>query len=298
MQDHDALINLIPEYAAGVLDAGQRRRVEEHLAGCAGCREELSFWMDTAAAVGAEDTALPAPPFPDRLVLSKTGSPGALILSVLRHAWLILSSQIFMVQKDIWPASATVLMVGYFFALASGEAGALRFLAPLVAAACITVIYAPDFDPVMELSLSTSTSPWQILLARLVLVFVYNLALGLAASLALLPFMPQLILSELIIGWLCPMAFLTALALLLSLPLGSYNAIGITYALWISQYLIKGSTSGSVLLPAPFSQIASFLQVYQAFWNNTLFLSLFSLVFVLAALYLSLIKRERFLHPA
>jgi anti-sigma-K factor RskA len=54
---------MLAAHALGALDAGEARRVEEHLQGCAECRAELEEWRDTAGALalGAE----PAEPSPE-----------------------------------------------------------------------------------------------------------------------------------------------------------------------------------------------------------------------------------------
>lgn len=58
---HDAVLQLIPWYAGGRLDADERERVAEHLAGCEACRAELEAERTLAAAMAA---AL-APPVSD-----------------------------------------------------------------------------------------------------------------------------------------------------------------------------------------------------------------------------------------
>jgi hypothetical protein len=55
---------LLPEYAVGTLDAPSRTRIEEHLAGCAGCRKEADELAEGATALAL---ALPAPRPPGKL---------------------------------------------------------------------------------------------------------------------------------------------------------------------------------------------------------------------------------------
>lgn len=68
---HEQVRGLLPEYAAGGLDAATRRRVDAHLAGCAACRAELLEWRALAGAleplVAGRAAAVPAwtpPPMP------------------------------------------------------------------------------------------------------------------------------------------------------------------------------------------------------------------------------------------
>ena len=58
----------------------------------------------------------------------------------------------------------------------------LELFAPLAAAAALSMIWGPESDPSIELVVTTGTSPRDVLLARLVLVSVYDIALGLIAT--------------------------------------------------------------------------------------------------------------------
>jgi hypothetical protein len=73
-------------------------------------------------------------------------------------------------------------------------------------------------------------------LARLALVFGFDLGLGLAASAALAALRPDLSFWPLVAAWLAPMAFLSALAFLLSvLTISPTLAITVSMVLWILQ---------------------------------------------------------------
>jgi len=48
---HEEYKELLAEHALGALDGTEARALEEHLASCAGCRAELSEWLDTSAAL-------------------------------------------------------------------------------------------------------------------------------------------------------------------------------------------------------------------------------------------------------
>ena len=69
----------------------------------------------------------------------------------------------------------------------------------MIAAACVSFIYGPENDLAYELALSTPTSPRTILLARLALVFGYNLGLVPIATLGLQPALHQ----QLFETWCC-----------------------------------------------------------------------------------------------
>ena len=102
----------------------------------------------------------------------------------------------------------------------------------------MALIYGEDNDPVLELTRSTPASQSQILLARLVLVFGYDLLLALGATAGLRLFLGEQVVLALLFEWLAPMAFLSSLALLLSLVIGSSNAIAVTYLVWLGRYVL------------------------------------------------------------
>src|SRR5215467_720235 len=108
----------------------------------------------------------------------------------------------------------------------------LALAAPIVAAAGIALIYGPENDPATELECATPISPALILLARLVLVYGYNLTLALATSVLLWLMLGNGALWSLVLSWLVPMLFLTALALALSVIWNSQAAIIVAFSAW------------------------------------------------------------------
>jgi hypothetical protein len=142
----------------------------------------------------------------------------------LANAWpvLLLRAQVPIIHQELWLASALVLAIGTFVTLAiqtaqqSPETLLLVFLAPIVTAFGVAFLYGPGVDAALELELATPVSPRTLLLARLVLIFGFNLALSLLASLLVSFFMPPISIVALVLAWLAPMAFLSALAFLLS----------------------------------------------------------------------------------
>jgi hypothetical protein len=77
------------------------------------------------------------------------------------------------------------------------------------------------------------------------------------------------------------MAFLSALALLLSLWLGTGNAIAITYVLWVVQYVPYKFIMDWMDSPA----WQSVISIYQQFWQNSLLLLLLSIPLFIIALW-------------
>jgi hypothetical protein len=123
------------------------------------------------------------------------------------------------VRGEIWAASALVMTLGLLVTLATysaAEAWPLVLVAPLVAATGVAFIYGPDVDPALEIELATPVPPRLVLLARLALVFGFNLIIGLAASLILSLARAEVAFWPLVSTWLAPLSFLSALAFLLT----------------------------------------------------------------------------------
>ncbi len=289
MNDHIEITELLPLYVSGALDASQAKAVEEHLAACAECRSDLELWKSVSIAIQTGNRSVRAPEgLADRALagIRLQNQEKTSFLQKPSHAWQLLKSQVPLVNREIWPASALVIALGYVTALVSEKSGFLYALAPLIAAACVSLIYGPENDPSYELALSTPTSPRQVLLARLVLVFGYNLGLVLVAALGLIPLLSQqpagLLLGPLLLAWLAPMTLLSAAALLLSLWTGAPNAISITYAAWLIQLVagpLRSPQSPVYQSPA----MMKFLAAYQTFWQSPwLLLSLAALLLVTA----------------
>ncbi len=278
--NHENFEELLLLYVAGQLSETERAEIEAHLLLCADCRADLQLWQATSEEIGRANRALSAPPNLVERAIHEIHAPNRLAAAFLR-TWQLLRAQAFLVQREMWPAAALVMFIGVGVALIAERASVLYFLAPLMAASTLAMLYGPENDPGLELSLATPISPWKILLARLSLVSGYNLLLCLAASLSMLFIVPPGLLGALILGWLGPLAFLSALALLLSIWLGTSQAITITYSLWLLQYI-------------PFKAMGLWFNspgldwtmlAYQQFWHSPLLLLPLSLLLVGLALW-------------
>jgi len=236
--EHEKWNELLPWYANGTLDERTRAALETHLRDCPTCRRDLMAWRHIASAVRAQ----PAP--------TLSSSVRRRLLALARpQPWkdprlllLLLRFQVPVIRVEIWPASALVFALGLLVALGSGAQGseALPFVltAPLIAAMGVAFLYGPVVDPALEVELATPTPPWLTLLARLLLVFGFDLALGLAGSLALASLRPHISLWPLVTVWLAPMAFLSALSLLLSVLFADPGpGTLVSLALWSVQVL-------------------------------------------------------------
>ena len=158
----------------------------------------------------------------------------------LTWAWLILRSQIRLVHPAAWAASALVIAFGALVTLAfyqpsqNGAELPLVIFAPIVTACGVAFLYGLDADPALELQWATPVSARLILLARLALLFGFNLVITLACSIGLTLIQSQISLVPLIAAWLAPMTFLSALAFLLSvLFFDALMSVLICLLIWI-----------------------------------------------------------------
>lgn len=167
---------------------------------------------------------------------------------------LLLRSQMRVVRNEIWLASVLMLALGVIVTLAIGTRNGkallpFTVLAPVVAAVGVALLYDSDMEAVLELEAATPASARLLLLTRLALVFGFDLALALAASVLLAVLDAQILLWPLVESWLAPMAFLSALAFALTIILGE-SLVGIFAGLviWGLRVVMYNLTDAPVLL--------------------------------------------------
>jgi hypothetical protein len=284
MSEHTRISGLLPEYAAGGLDLERRAEIESHLSRCTECQADLELWKSISMEIIANDQAVPAPRGLADRALSQAKLPTSPAVLRRTHSVVqLLRSQIPLIRREIWPASASVIGLGFIAAIIAAEAGFIYAVAPLIAAACVSLIYGPENDPMFELSLSTPTSPRQILLARLVLVFGYNLGLVAVATLGMLPVIQNPLTIQLILNWLAPMVFLSATALLLSIWVGAQNAIALTYLAWLLHIFTGLQQTVGRVSPV----LTNLVTAYQEFWKSPGLMLALSIGLIAAAVYLA-----------
>ncbi len=280
MNEHQGYEDRLPLYAAGQLEALERVEMEQHLQACADCRADLELWRAVGSEVAIRSSQISSPPGLAERALARLHAPSPLNRALLR-ATSLLRAQAYLVRREMWPASAILMAISTVVTYLLGKTEVVHFIAPLVAAASLAAIYGPEHDPASELTLATPTSPWKVLLARLTLVHAYNLFLALMASLFLLLLIPPELLGRLILGWLGPMTFLSALALLLSLWIGTGNSIAIAYGLWLVQFPNYGLAVEASKTPA----WMQFLAAYRQFWGSSLLLIGLGILLLVIALW-------------
>lgn len=171
--------------------------------------------------------------------------------------WLLLVAQARVVRREIWAASALVMALGVVVSVVwqGGDSATglpLALLAPVVAAMGIATLYSPT-DGVWELERTTAVPPRLLLLARLLLVFGFDLALAVLGSLVLALFTPQVGLWLLVSTWLAPMTFLAALAFLITVIAGAVEmGMLVSLGLWALQAIrLTGDRLGNFVLYWP-----------------------------------------------
>jgi hypothetical protein len=229
---------LLAALANGTLPAADRRAVLDHLRVCPSCRQERAEWRaladGTRRAAGEDLLAQPllGPDLFERIERDLTHTPER----PLRHVLAVLRGQVPLVRGGIWPASALMMTLGFGVCLLSrGALVGLVFtlFVPAVAAAALALVYGPETDPSLELALATPTSPRTILLARLTLVFGFDLILAGLASAAVSAFgLAPGGLVPVVELWLGPMLLLSAGTLVVSLYLGSVPALLAAIVIW------------------------------------------------------------------
>jgi len=265
-------------YAANQLNESERADFEKHLAGCASCQADLLLWQSLANEVIASDSAVPAPVHLADSALEVIHTPSRLTRA-FRNMTQLLRMQLLLMHNELWIGSAALMFIFLAMALLVARVEVLHFFVPMIAAGTVTLIYGSEHDPAAELTFSAPISPWKILLARLTLVSAYNVFLALCATVGLLLILPPQALGELILGWLAPMTFLSALALLLSLWIGTSNALFIAYTLWAAQYLAWTS------IGEWFAFLDPWLESYRQFWQDPALLFIFGFALILFALW-------------
>jgi hypothetical protein len=279
VNEHQMCTDLLPQYAAGTLDDQRRLTVEDHVAQCAACQEELHLWKVLSEEIVSAGRQVEAPSelveTAIQTIREQDRQP-----STAQRISLLLQGQLPLVRREIWLAAAAVMALGYVVALLAGRASVIQILAPMVAAASVALIYGSEHDPALELVLATPVSPRQILLARLVLVFGFDLCLSILASLALTPLLPQGKLWGVIMSWLGPMTFLSAVALVLSLWVGAANGVTVAYALWLGQYVTQLLAQEPVPGLGQHPAVVQGLALYWQFWQSPWLLFVLALMLI------------------
>lgn len=278
--NHEQYEDQLVLYVSGQLDSSHLDELKEHLSNCEQCREELKMWQMVNNQIADDNEKLYVPQDIAEKALQAVNEQSGFKL-LFSRAINLLRAQIYLVQREMWPASAILMLMAVVITVILDKLEFLRVFAPMVAAGSLAAIFAPEQDPAWELSLSSPTSRWKVFLARMTVVHGYNLILALLTSLFTLLIIPVDLLWPLILSWLGPLTFLSALALLLSMRFGTGNSIAITYGFWIIQF-----PNFEMVFSQPVVEIITpFLNAYRSFWSQPALLICLGTVLFMAVLF-------------
>jgi hypothetical protein len=165
--------------------------------------------------------------------------------------YLLLQAQARLVYRGFWLASALMYLLGFLVSIAAytPDRGAVTLVlcAPLIAAAGMALLYQTESAQAMEIERAMPVSLPVIILARMTLVFAYDLALALLASLGVWLVYPSLALGSLLSAWFGPMVVLSALAFLVSvLGRNPNGGIIVSMTLWFFYTALRFTQSGGL----------------------------------------------------
>jgi hypothetical protein len=161
----------------------------------------------------------------------------------------LLRAQMRVIHSEIPLASAFALILGLVATLTGGFSPmSFAVVAPIVAALGMALLYDDDIRQMLELESATRASTWQILLARMTLVYGFDLLVALLASVVLALVHQEVLLLDLIAAWFAPMAFLSGLAFFLSvLFLEPLLAASASLVLWVIHRILIEQRAGHPL---------------------------------------------------
>ena len=323
-EDRAHVVELLPAYVNGQLDAASVSRVRAHLVSCATCQVELANWEAVKEAARQVFAATPLPSAHvmnhvweridaaeqasevwNRPLLSQVQAAGSRLLTsgrertalaqnrqawlnaparALRRLWLVFRTQIPLIYKSIWIASALVCLFGLILTVSMAQRSAetkgtiadimVLFIA-VVGAVGGAFLYGSSVDPGFELTIATPTSVRLVMLCRMVIVLGYNMLLALVAS-AVFAALYGGSLWGFVQLWLGPMIFLASLCLALSLFVGSTFALLCAIVIEVLQTFPQRFVAHLVNIPLPTLDLnatspvlliaALFLLAFALFW--------------------------------
>ncbi|MBZ0321000.1 MAG: hypothetical protein K8L91_31585 [Anaerolineae bacterium] len=173
-----------------------------------------------------------------------------------RWMWLILRGQLRIIRKELWAASALVILIGTFVTLVAYQPDTDAFaplviLAPIMAVVGVGLLYDAEYEIQLEIEDATPTGILRILLARLMLIFSFNLLMTLGGSVILAIARAEISLGPLILAWLLPMTFLSSVAFLMSVVLRSTAfSIAVSLLMWSLHVFLTQATPSQTLVYA------------------------------------------------
>jgi hypothetical protein len=233
-------------YATGRATAPLRWSAEAHLTSCPGCRERLTALVDPHAVDLGWDRLdieldAPAPGLVERLItrfgVSENTARLLAATPSLRWSWLAALASTVALTALLATVTEPLIFLG---------------VAPLLPLLGVAVSYGPRVDPTYEITVTTPTRGFRLLLLRCVAVLAVTTAVSAVASLAL----PEYGLAAL--GWFVPALALTLLTLVATPFLGLDRAAAAVGVGWAALVLLTTDpgAAGSILF-TPVGQLAA-----------------------------------------
>lgn len=234
---------LFEAYQRGALDPSRVMAVDAHLQACPVCRGAVPVdvvWLDRSWELVLDRIDAPAPGRLRRAA-ERVGLPEHRLrllaaTPALRWSWLV--------------ATAAVLTFGVVAGYAGGARTSLLLLifAPVLPVLAVATAYGPPFDPMHEITATTSAAGPALVLWRATAVVGVSVAMGVVAA-GLLPGPGWYA-----VAWLLPALLLSVSSLALATVMALPAAAGLLGGLWLttigSVAVAGGSVPSSVFGPA------------------------------------------------
>lgn len=166
-------------------------------------------------------------------------------ISLPKRSWTqwyrLLRSQWIMFETSFWVAGLFVLLLGFLMTLLEGSGLlplVLLLISPLMVAGSIVYLFRPETQTLRELEILTATHPVELLMARLAIVFGWNLFVVFLLILIIHLEGTQIVLWRLALAWLGPLLTLSGLALFVTLRWGVLPGAVLPLVLWSSMVML------------------------------------------------------------
>jgi hypothetical protein len=270
-------------YVTGALAAEDHGTVDAHVAACAACQERVREWAELRRVLREVSAQTPAPrtdlflqverriaTLPERVPWFSPRQVAQAYRPVLAALGGLMLTQAHLLRRDLFwtpplliPVSAALVYLRMPWRQAPDAAA---FLAALLAALGMALLYGQDVDPAREMTLATPTSPRLVLGLRCALVFGFDLIINGGLILPFLTVHGVVTPAWFLAHWLAPLCFLSALALLMSVVVSTNAAVLACVALWGSRLLADAPQllfGGSGVFPE-----TAWQHLYGTFWQQ------------------------------
>ena len=172
----------------------------------------------------------------------------------LADAWSVGRAQVSLFRIPFWIVSIAVVLAGAAAVAAGLDVGrivAIYLAAPLLACTATWSAFRGQGLGPQELELSTPVSARELLLIRLFLILLYDVAIGLLATLPLV-IAGTSTLGAITLAWLSPLILASGATLVISTWMTVDRAAALVYAVWVAGVLgvVRLVSLPALLLPS------------------------------------------------